>query len=160
VTEATQRDKRQVLRHRYRTRAKDVPYLTAPEWLAIKAAYQNACAYCGASGPLTVDHIVPVSRGGDHCADNVVPACPACNSGKKDRMPVFAAIPIDSILPGYSDHKQKIVQLAQRRRLGYTEALRDTARRQESEIAFLRTELTALRATLQTAIQAVAEVSV
>jgi len=122
VTEATQRDKRQVLRHRYRTRAKDVPYLTAPEWLAIKAAYQNACAYCGASGPLTVDHIV--------------------------------------ILPGYSDHKQKIVQLAQRRRLGYTEALRDTARRQESEIAFLRTELTALRATLQTAIQAVAEVSV
>jgi 5-methylcytosine-specific restriction endonuclease McrA len=45
-----------------------------------------ACAYCGAwNEKLTLDHIVPKSKGGPHCAKhNLVPSCFACNSSKSN----------------------------------------------------------------------------
>jgi 5-methylcytosine-specific restriction endonuclease McrA len=36
-------------------------------------------------GTLTQDHVTAVSRGGEHSADNVVPACRSCNSRKSNR---------------------------------------------------------------------------
>jgi 5-methylcytosine-specific restriction endonuclease McrA len=44
------------------------------------------CAYCGKKFPaqeLTLDHVVPVARGGRSTRGNVVPACKACNNEKK-----------------------------------------------------------------------------
>jgi 5-methylcytosine-specific restriction endonuclease McrA len=46
------------------------------------------CIYCG-SPANTADHIVPVSKGGTHEESNLIAACTRCNSGKKDRVPVF-----------------------------------------------------------------------
>lgn len=46
------------------------------------------CRYCGAKAPdvkLEVDHIVPVSRGGNLRSDNLITACWSCNQGKKAR---------------------------------------------------------------------------
>ena len=44
------------------------------------------CVYCGtASGRLTLDHVVPRSRGGDSAWENVVTACAPCNHRKGDR---------------------------------------------------------------------------
>ena len=46
------------------------------------------CQYCGASAPdvlLQIDHIEPVSKGGDSDITNLVTACAACNAGKRDR---------------------------------------------------------------------------
>jgi hypothetical protein len=46
------------------------------------------CQYCGQKAPdvvLEVDHITPVSGGGDNDILNLVTACRACNSGKSDR---------------------------------------------------------------------------
>jgi 5-methylcytosine-specific restriction endonuclease McrA len=43
----------------------------------------NKCVYCGASENLTVDHVIPKSRGGHHTWDNLVTACMKCNN-KKD----------------------------------------------------------------------------
>jgi len=46
----------------------------------------GVCHYCRKHvGPaaLTLDHVVPVSRGGTSTKGNVVPACDACNKGKK-----------------------------------------------------------------------------
>lgn len=43
------------------------------------------CAYCGAHPPdvlLEVDHIIPVAKGGENDADNLVTACQRCNRGK------------------------------------------------------------------------------
>ena len=48
---------------------------------------QYLCLYCGGSfsrSALTRDHIVPVSRGGEDCWENVVTACRACNQRKAD----------------------------------------------------------------------------
>jgi 5-methylcytosine-specific restriction endonuclease McrA len=47
----------------------------------------HTCQYCGAAGPLTVDHVVPVSRGGATSWDNCVACCAACNARKGDRTP-------------------------------------------------------------------------
>jgi 5-methylcytosine-specific restriction endonuclease McrA len=45
------------------------------------------CAYCGtSSGRLTLDHVVPRSRGGESIWENVVTACAPCNLRKGDRL--------------------------------------------------------------------------
>lgn len=51
------------------------------------------CQYCGVAPPrkdLTVDHVVPRSRGGKSTWDNVVTACQKCNGRKGNRTPVEA----------------------------------------------------------------------
>jgi 5-methylcytosine-specific restriction endonuclease McrA len=51
---------------------------------------QNMCQYCGdhfSTSELSVDHIIPRSRGGDTTWENVVCACIACNVRKGGRTP-------------------------------------------------------------------------
>lgn len=51
------------------------------------------CQYCGAMPPrkdLTVDHVVPRSRGGKSTWENVVAACTKCNGRKGSRTPAEA----------------------------------------------------------------------
>ncbi len=45
------------------------------------------CQYCGSTGRLTLDHVVPRSRGGDSVWENVVASCAPCNLRKGDRLP-------------------------------------------------------------------------
>lgn len=46
-----------------------------------------SCQYCGFSGELTLDHIIPRSRGGSTEWGNVVCCCRRCNSKKGNRLP-------------------------------------------------------------------------
>lgn len=49
------------------------------------------CHYCGATvapAALTLDHIVPLVRGGRSTRGNCVPACKECNNRKKHLLPV------------------------------------------------------------------------
>ena len=49
------------------------------------------CHYCGgqvAPKELTLDHIVPLIRGGHSTRGNCVPACKACNSAKQSLLPI------------------------------------------------------------------------
>ena len=46
------------------------------------------CVYCGTTtGRLTLDHVVPRSRGGDSVWENVVTSCAPCNMRKGNRLP-------------------------------------------------------------------------
>jgi 5-methylcytosine-specific restriction endonuclease McrA len=46
------------------------------------------CQYCGTSKPsLTVDHVIPRSRGGDSVWENIVASCAPCNRKKGNRLP-------------------------------------------------------------------------
>ena len=46
------------------------------------------CVYCGTTGGrLTLDHVVPRSRGGDSVWENVVTSCAPCNLRKGNRLP-------------------------------------------------------------------------
>ena len=45
------------------------------------------CVYCGTTaGRLTLDHVIPRSRGGESVWENVVTACAPCNLRKGDRL--------------------------------------------------------------------------
>ena len=55
------------------------------------------CQYCGEKKPaseLTLDHILPRSRGGDNSPVNVVTACVECNNRKANRTPAEARMPL------------------------------------------------------------------
>lgn len=52
---------------------------------------QGVCHYCGRRVPpqeLTLDHVVPLARGGRSSKNNCVPACKACNTNKRDLLPM------------------------------------------------------------------------
>jgi 5-methylcytosine-specific restriction endonuclease McrA len=62
------------------------------QWRKLAAeaiAAQPWCTYCNHTGsaanPLTGDHIVPLSRGGQSTADNLQVLCKRCNGAKRDR---------------------------------------------------------------------------
>ena len=47
----------------------------------------HTCCYCGSTKNLTIDHILPTSRGGKNTWENLVASCMKCNSHKGDRTP-------------------------------------------------------------------------
>jgi 5-methylcytosine-specific restriction endonuclease McrA len=56
--------------------------VTLEQWNNVKSEYNYLCVYCGKHKPLTIDHVVPISKGGLHDVSNIVPACGSCNSRK------------------------------------------------------------------------------
>jgi 5-methylcytosine-specific restriction endonuclease McrA len=55
----------------------------------------HRCMYCGASSiSLTVDHIIPKSRGGEDSWENLVSACLRCNNRKGSQTPDEAEMPL------------------------------------------------------------------
>ena len=64
-----------------------VPYKrTAPlSRRAVFARDQGKCQYCGKTAE-SIDHVIPRSKGGSPCWDNVVACCRRCNTYKGDRL--------------------------------------------------------------------------
>ena len=59
--------------------------LPIEEWERILEEHHHRCYYCGASGKMTIEHMVPLSRGGAHDSSNIVPACEHCNKSKNTK---------------------------------------------------------------------------
>ena len=76
--EAARRAKR-----RYKARVRGVPYTSEAETL-LPLLRQDPCAYCGGRSE-HIDHITPVSRGGDGDWPNLTAACGPCNQSKGQR---------------------------------------------------------------------------
>lgn len=55
------------------------------EWEALCKQHGDRCVCCGEQKPLTVDHIVPLSKGGSDGIENIQPLCKPCNSQKSDK---------------------------------------------------------------------------
>lgn len=71
------------------TRAKlrgAVGRITTKEWRSILTSQEGKCARCDASSKLTVDHVIPIARGGPHWPWNVQGLCADCNRSKYDNM--------------------------------------------------------------------------
>lgn len=63
--------------------------LRQSQWWKRRLA-KGVCHYCGRRFPareLTMDHVVPVARGGKSTKGNVVPCCKECNTRKKTQLP-------------------------------------------------------------------------
>lgn len=54
----------------------------------------NRCQYCGSHKNLTIDHVLPRSRGGRDTWENLVTACDDCNVKKGNRTPEEASMPL------------------------------------------------------------------
>ena len=52
------------------------------------------CQYCNSRERLTIDHVLPKSRGGRDTWENLVTACTRCNTRKGNRTPEEAAMPL------------------------------------------------------------------
>jgi 5-methylcytosine-specific restriction endonuclease McrA len=60
---------------------------------AVLARDSWTCQYCGSNKPgLTVDHVIPRSRGGQSVWENIVAACASCNRRKGNRLPREASM--------------------------------------------------------------------
>ena len=60
-------------------------------WWSNKIRNEKKCNYCGAAlepEHATLDHIVPLSRGGESVKGNIVVSCKPCNTTKADFTPV------------------------------------------------------------------------
>ena len=78
-------DEAQIRRERHKARA-----LRDSQWWKRRLA-KGVCHYCGCKKPpgeLTMDHIVPIARGGRSSKGNVVTACKDCNNKKKQLLPM------------------------------------------------------------------------
>jgi len=78
---------RTVLRHYHRAQARgsDTDF-TAAQWEAVCAVFGHQCLACGATSSLTVDHVVPLCKGGSNTITNLQPLCRSCNSRKGQRI--------------------------------------------------------------------------
>lgn len=47
----------------------------------------HSCQYCGSEKDLTLDHLIPRSKGGKSSWNNLVTACKRCNTRKGDNKP-------------------------------------------------------------------------
>ncbi len=62
--------------------------LRKSRWWQRKLA-EGRCHYCGrevGAAALTMDHVVPVARGGLSVKNNLVPSCKQCNNEKKSKL--------------------------------------------------------------------------
>lgn len=64
--------------------------LRKTQWWKGKCA-EGTCYYCGKDvppGELTMDHVIPIIRGGKSTKNNIVTACKDCNNKKKHLLPL------------------------------------------------------------------------
>lgn len=76
-------------KHIRREKAKSRELRQSQWWKRKRSA--GICYYCGGAFKpveLTMDHLVPISRGGRSVQGNVVPACKECNNRKKYLLPM------------------------------------------------------------------------
>ena len=89
----------------------------------------NRCQYCGRGDlPLTIDHVIPRTRGGDETWENLVCACMKCNNKKGDHT------------PGRGGHKTSF-EASQAEPCNFHQALRRKSRREVEAVPFYEVEI-------------------
>jgi 5-methylcytosine-specific restriction protein A len=56
------------------------------DWLLLCQEYGHRCLSCGKGGKLSVDHVVPLAKGGTNDLSNIQPLCLRCNQRKGTRV--------------------------------------------------------------------------
>lgn len=104
-----------LVRHIYRSK---VPF--TKKNVMIRDNFQ--CCYCGTENDLTIDHIVPSSRGGKTDFDNCVAACRPCNNLKGHKTPNEAKMPLRK--KAYQPTIAEFIRI-KLRRMGVEKVLKD-----------------------------------
>lgn len=78
------REKIYLKNNKRRVKIKESAFLVLDK--EIRRLYSGNCIHCGSSERITMDHLIPVSRGGRHSIGNLAPMCKSCNSRKGKRL--------------------------------------------------------------------------
>lgn len=72
----------------------------------------HECVYCGSKKDLTIDHVIPRSRGGRNTWTNLVACCQKCNLKKGDKTPEEARmhLKVKPYEPGYMAENSVIME--------------------------------------------------
>ncbi len=85
----THKEKNQQWHHNYMARKKNNGSFIALDFSKLKKLLGNHCLGCWATDKkLTVDHIIPLSKGGTNFIYNIQPLCKSCNSKKSAYYPI------------------------------------------------------------------------
>ena len=63
----------------------------------MKRRKRRFCAHCGTASNLTIDHIIPLAKGGTNEVHNLQMLCEPCNAGKADSHPYMTADILEKI---------------------------------------------------------------
>jgi 5-methylcytosine-specific restriction endonuclease McrA len=80
-----------VIRLLYKTAKRFIPTIKYSR-KSVHKRDNYTCQYCGHTKDLSIDHIMPVSRGGKSTWENTVTACQKCNSKKGNKTPEEAGM--------------------------------------------------------------------
>ena len=69
------------------TQPHTLPLRPSPRSLSRARTLRTTHRYCGSKSNLTIDHVIPSSRGGEWRYDNLVTACSKCNTKKGSKLP-------------------------------------------------------------------------
>ena len=81
-------EKQAAIYSRRRARKRNATIPGRPVTAAIEAerkALFDGCCFCGAKKKLTLEHMVPLSKGGLHAEENLLGSCAKCNCSKRAR---------------------------------------------------------------------------
>lgn len=77
-------------------------HVSTADWQSVLDHFDGKCARCGSTDNIHMDHVVPISRGGQHSPSNIQPLCRTCNLQKYTRTEDYRgkmyrplALPID-----------------------------------------------------------------
>lgn len=88
LAKARAKGSRDAHRRRARLAGCDVRIVTQHDLDRQARRQRHGCWWCGDVRPLTIEHVIPIAKGGRHAVGNIVMACESCNKGRCDRLPV------------------------------------------------------------------------
>lgn len=78
-------DKVRISTRNYHSRKRAAGKFTNKDYMRLFNRLLGKCGYCGINNADTIDHIVPLSRGGSNFIGNIMPACGSCNYSKQHK---------------------------------------------------------------------------
>lgn len=74
-------------KYEYKHRRKVAGRFSLSDWKTLCLSFGNRCLWCERTNiELTVDHVVPLIKGGSNFIENIQPLCRVCNSKKHDKI--------------------------------------------------------------------------
>jgi 5-methylcytosine-specific restriction endonuclease McrA len=81
----TEKGKRQQRQYKYLSRNNKSGKINWNEWEQKLKDLNNKCQKCGTTENITIDHIIPLSKGGTNETNNLQPLCRSCNCRKSNK---------------------------------------------------------------------------